>query len=43
MKSTKWMSTCAMGILVLTGNFALVQGHGNGHGKEHGKHGENDD
>jgi hypothetical protein len=43
MKSTKWMFTCALGILMLTGNFALAQGHGNGHGKGHGKHGDDDD
>src|SRR5260370_33082231 len=43
MKSTKWMFICALGILMLTGNFALAQGHGNGHGKGHGKHGDDDD
>ncbi len=43
MKSKKWMFACALGILLLTGNFALAQGHGNGHGKGHGKHGDDDD
>jgi hypothetical protein len=33
MKSTKWMFACALGILMLTGNFTLVQGHGKGQGK----------
>src|SRR5260370_4013152 len=36
MKSTKWMFTCALGILMLTVNYALAQGHR--HGKGHGKH-----
>ena len=43
MKSTKWMLACALGMLMLIGNFALAQGHGNGHGKGHGKHGDDDD
>src|SRR5260370_28752236 len=43
MKSTKWMLACALGMLMVIGNFALVQGHGNGHGKGHGKHGDDDD
>ena len=43
MKSTKWMFACALGILTLTGNFALAQGHGNGHGKGHNKHGDDED
>lgn len=43
MKSTKWMFACAMGFLVLVGNFALAQGHGNGHGKGHNKHRDDDD
>ena len=28
---------------MLSGNFALAQGHGNGHGKGHDKHGDDDD
>src|SRR5258708_40314624 len=43
MKSTKWMLACALGMLMLIGNFALAQGHGNGHGKGHGKHGDDGD
>jgi hypothetical protein len=42
MKSTKWMFACALGILMLTGNFTLAQGHGKGQGKGHGKHGDDD-
>jgi hypothetical protein len=41
MKSTKWMCASALGILILAGNFALAQGHGNGKGHE--KHGDDDD
>jgi hypothetical protein len=41
MKSTKWMFAGALGMLMLTGNFALAQGHGNGKGHE--KHGDDDD
>jgi len=38
MKSTKWMFACALGILMLTGDFALAQGKGKGHDK----HGDDD-
>jgi hypothetical protein len=41
MKSAKWMSACALGILLLTSNLALAQGKG--HGKGHDKHGHDDD
>jgi hypothetical protein len=43
MRSTKWMVAFAVGIFMLTCNFALAQGHGNGHGKGHEKHGDDDD
>jgi hypothetical protein len=33
MKSTKWMFMIALGVLTLTSNFALAQGHGHGNGK----------
>ena len=44
MRSTRWMIACAVGILMLTSNFALAQGHGNGNGngKGHGKHADDD-
>jgi hypothetical protein len=32
MRSTKWMAAFAV-IFMLTSNFALAQGHGNGHGE----------
>src|SRR5229473_2627386 len=41
MKSTKWMFASALGILMLTGNFALAQGHGKGKGRE--KHSDHND
>jgi hypothetical protein len=43
MRSTKWMVAFAVGIFMLTSNFALAQGHGNGRGKGHEKHGDDDD
>ena len=43
MRSTRWMVGIAVGILTLTSNFALAQGHGNGHGKGHEKHGDGAD
>jgi hypothetical protein len=43
MRSTKWIGAFAVGIFMLTSNFALAQGHGNGHGKGHEKHGDGDD
>jgi hypothetical protein len=42
MKSTRWIFACVLGILMLTGNFTLAQGHGKGQGKGHGKHGDDD-
>jgi len=36
------MIACAVGILMLTSNFALAEGHGNGNGKGHGKHADDD-
>ena len=46
MRSTRWMIACAVGILMLTSNFALAQGHGNGNGngkgKGHGKRADDD-
>src|SRR5258706_12219428 len=42
MRSTRWMIACAVGILMLTSNFALAEGHGNGNGKGHGKHADDD-
>src|SRR5258707_4382284 len=41
MKSTRWMFACALGIFMLTSNFALAQGKG--HGKGHDKHGDDDE
>ena len=41
MKSTRWMFASGLGILMLTGSFALAQGHG--HGKGHEKHGDDND
>jgi Ni/Co efflux regulator RcnB len=43
MRSTRWMVASAVGIFMLTTNFALVQAQGNGHSKGHEKHGEDDD
>jgi hypothetical protein len=43
MRSTRRMLGFAVGIFMLTSNFALAQGHGNGHGKGHEKHGDDDD
>lgn len=43
MRSTKWMTACAVAIFLLISNFVLAQGHGNGHGKGHEKHGDDDD
>jgi hypothetical protein len=40
MHSTRWMVGFAVGIFLLTSNFALAQGHGNGKG--HDKHGDDD-
>ncbi len=37
MKSTKWMFISALGVLTLSGNFALAQGHGHGNGNGNGK------
>jgi hypothetical protein len=44
MRSTIWMIACSAGIIMLTSNFALAQGHGNenGNGKGHGKHADDD-
>ena len=36
MQSRRWILACALGAFVLTGNFALAQGHG--HGNSLGKH-----
>lgn len=41
MRATKWMFAGALGIFMLTGNYALAQGHG--HGKGHAKHQDEDD
>jgi len=41
MKSTKSVFVGVLGILTLSCNFALAQGHG--HGKGHNKHGDDDD
>src|SRR5260370_16886864 len=38
MKSTKWIFASALGLFVLTGNFARAQGHGHGNGKGNEKH-----
>jgi hypothetical protein len=43
MRSTKLVVAIAVGILMITSNFVLAQGHGNGHGKGHEKHGDDDD
>jgi Ni/Co efflux regulator RcnB len=43
MRLNSWTIVFAAGILMLTGNFALAQEHGEGHGKGHEKHGENGD
>lgn len=47
MRLTRWMVAFAVGIFMLTSNFALAQGHGNGHGngkgKGHNKHEQGDD
>ncbi|MGB8473001.1 MAG: hypothetical protein WCE61_02815 [Candidatus Acidiferrum sp.] len=40
MKLTKWISACAVGACLLTGNFAMAQGHG--HGKGHKKQEDED-
>ena len=39
MKSAKLIFGGALAIFLLTGNFAMAQGHGNGHGKGQEKHG----
>ena len=39
MKLAKWFFAAALGVLLLTGNYALAQGHGKGHNK----HGDDDD
>ena len=41
MRSTRCMLGFAVGIFMLTSNFAVAQGHGNGKG--HDKHGDDDD
>jgi hypothetical protein len=41
MRSTKWMVACALGVVLISGNAALGQGHG--HGKGHDKHGDDGD
>jgi hypothetical protein len=41
LKTTKWLSVIALGLLVLPGNTVFAQGHGNGHHKD--KHGDRDD
>ena len=43
MRTRKWTVAIAVGILMLTSNFAMAQGNGNGHGKGHAKHGDDDD
>ena len=42
MRFTRPMVACVVGFFMLSGNFALAQGHGNGHGKGHDKHGDDD-
>jgi hypothetical protein len=39
MKLARWICSCALGALVLSGSLALAQGHGKGHEK----HGNKDD
>jgi Ni/Co efflux regulator RcnB len=43
MRFTRWIVACVVGFFMLSGNFALAQGHGNEHGKGHEKHGDDDD
>ena len=43
MKSAKWIFGGALAIFLLSGNFAMAQGHGNGHGKGHEKHKDDDE
>jgi len=42
MRFTRPMVACVVGFFMLSGNFALAQGHGSGHGKGHDKHGDDD-
>src|SRR5712692_6106894 len=41
MRSVRWIVACALGAFMLTGGYALAQGHG--HGKGHDKHGDDYD